>query len=207
VVLVFSAITAGQAWSQEGPQVLQVEEDWELVVANPDSGNTAPQVTCTISPYPHLDNLHSVIEINHKTVPSFAAGGFHLQTWAGEYNLTRKSLESGASLATSGEVVTWTSRMKLTDYSLSFSVRNGNSTTWGTFGGGTALYSSYGTSLDNLNGYSPDFSVENSGVGFASNRVRSLTLKRVRYTLADGSVLTDDTPRIVHESAQQLEPQ
>jgi hypothetical protein len=207
VALVYSAMGTQRAFSDTAANVVQVEEDWELVVANPDNANTAPQVTCTISPYPHLNNLHSVVEINHKTVPSFAAGGVHLQTWVGEYNLTRKSIESTASLATSNEVITWTSRMKLTLNSLNFSVQNGQSTTWGTFGGGTTLHSVYGTSLLNLDSYSPDFSVANSGVGFANNRVKTLTLKRVRYTLLNGQVITDDTPRVVHQTTQQLEPE
>lgn len=203
IALVYSAIGVTRAWSEEAPVVVQVEEDWELVVSDPDSGACAPQLTCTISPLSNLNNLHSVVEINHKTVPYWAPGGVHLQTWVGEYNLTRRSLESDASLSHDNEVVTWTSRMKLTDYSLGFAVVNGNSTTWGTFGGGTNLYSSYGTSLTDLNGYSPDFSVENSGIGFASNRVQSLTLKRVRYTLANGNVVTDNTPRVVHQLEAQ----
>ncbi len=201
IALVYSAIGATRAWSDEVPVVVQVEEDWELVVSDPDSGATAPQLTCTISPLGHLNNLHSVIEINHKTVPYWAPGGVHLQTWVGEYNLTRKSIENNSSLSHDDEVVTWTSRMRLTDHSLSFAIVNGSSQTWGTFGGGTALYSSYGTSLDDLNSYSPDFSVKNSGIGFASNRVQSLTLKRVRYTLASGNVITDNEPRVVHQLA------
>lgn len=199
IALVYSAIGATKAWSEETPSVVQVEEDWELVVADPDAGATAPQLTCTISPLSTLNNLHAVVEINHKTVPYWAPGGVHLQTWVGEYNLTRKSIESTSSLSHDNEVVTWTTRMKLTDNSLSFAIVSGNSTTWGTFGGGTALYSAYGTSLDDLNGYSPDFSVENSGIGFASNRVQSLKLKQVRYKLANGTVLTDNEVRVVHQ--------
>ena len=199
IALVYSAIGATRAWSEDAPVVVQVEEDWELVVSDPDSGATAPQLTCTISPQSNLNNLHSVIEINHKTVPYWAPGGVHLQTWVGEYNLTRKSIENNSSLSNDNEVVAWTSRMKLTSNSLAFTIVNGTSTTWGTFGGGTALHSAYGTSLTSLNGYSPDFSVANSGIGFASNRVQSLKLKCVRYTLANGNVVTDNTVRVVHQ--------
>lgn len=202
VALVYSVVGASRAWSDTAPNVVKVEEDWELVIGNPDSGNAAPQVTCTISPYTHLDNLYSVLEINHKTVPYWAPGGVHLQTWVGDYNLTRRSIEATSTLATQGETVTWTSRMRLNGNVLSFSVLNGASTTWGSFGGGTALYTEYGTSLTNLDTYSPDVSVAKSGVGYAGNRVQSLTLKRVRYTLANGSTITDDTPRVVHQSEQ-----
>jgi hypothetical protein len=196
---------AGTAFAVDPVNVVQVEEDWELVITDPDSGNTAPQVTCTISPYPQLDDLHSVVEINHKTVPYWAPGGIHLQTWQGETNLTRKSIESDASLSHEGESIAWTTRMKLTNNALAFSILNGTSTTWGNFGGGTTLHSSYASSIANLDAYSPDFSIENSGVGFASNRVASLVLKRVRYTLGNGDVVTDDTPRAVYQAAQESE--
>jgi hypothetical protein len=197
--LLLSSALSSAVWAQSLPVVLQVEEDWELVVDEADANNIAPQVTCTISPNNHLNGLHSNIELNHKTVSSFAGGGVHLQSWYGDYNLSRKSTENTNLLSTPGETITWTMRMKLEDYALSFSVRNGNSSTWGAFGGGTSLHSWYGTSLVNLNGYTPELSVANSGVGFASNRVRSLKLLRVRYTLQDGTVVTDDQVRVVHQ--------
>lgn len=198
LALVLAAWAVTSASAQQAPVVVQVEEDWELVVRDPDAGITAPQVTTTISPYNHLNNLHATFELNHKTVPSFAPGGCHLQTWAGEYNLTRKSMENSSRLSTPGETVRWTTRMRLSDHVLVFSIVNGTSTTWGEFGGGSYLFAGYGTSLDTLAGYSPDFSVENSGIGFAANRVESLVLKRVRYTLADGTVVTDNNARVVH---------
>jgi hypothetical protein len=197
--LALSVVGSNQLFAQTSPQVVQVEEDWELVVHNPDSGNVAPQVTCTISPNLHLNGLYSTFELNHKTVPAFAGGGLHLQTWVGEHNLTRKSHSNSDALASSGETVSWTSRMSVQSNAMTFAIVNGSSTTWGTFGTGTTLTSSYGTSLTNLNSYSSQLSVQNSGVGFAANRVSSLVLKRVRYTLSDGTVLTDDEPRVVHQ--------
>jgi hypothetical protein len=199
LALAYSVFGVSQVLSQSSPEVVQVEEDWELVILNPDSGNTAPQVTCTISPHSHLNGLYSTFELNHKTVPEFAGGGVHLQTWVGEHNLARKSHSDTSALSTAGETIVWTSRMSVQSNSLTFAIVNGSSTTWGSFGSGTTLTASYGTSLTNLNSYSCQLSVQNSGVGFASNRVSSLVLKRVRYTLADGTVLTDDSPRVVHQ--------
>ena len=54
VILV--ALTASPAIAAD-PVVVQVEEDWELVIATPEAGNTAPQVTCAISPRSQLDSL------------------------------------------------------------------------------------------------------------------------------------------------------
>jgi len=52
--------------------------------------------------------------------------------------------------------------------------------------------------LPNLNGYDPNASVQNSGVGFASNRVQSLVLKAVRLVTSTGEVLQDTTLRPVY---------
>lgn len=194
--LLFVTLVASPVWASD-PQVIQVEEDWELVIADPDAGTTAPQVTCSISPRSDLSNLYATIELNHKTMPAFATGGVHLQTWSGDYNLSRRDTVNSNKLSTAGETITWTTRMSLVNFAVTFSIQNGQSTTWGTFGG-NGLSASYGSSLTSLNNYSPSVSVQNSGVGYASNRVRSLTLKRVRYTLADGQIYTDDEPRVVH---------
>jgi hypothetical protein len=53
-------------------------------------------------------------------------------------------------------------------------------------------------SLLNLDTYSPDVSVANSGIGFAANRVQSLKLKQVRVTTSSGTVYIDTTQRVAH---------
>ena len=66
------------------------------------------------------------------------------------------------------------------------------------FGGQGYLQSSLPTNLTSLNEYNPKLSVLNSGVGFAANRVTSLTLKAVRGVTSDGQVLQDTTVRPVY---------
>lgn len=180
-----------------GADVVQVEEDWRLVVGEVDDENVAPQITLTIAPTQSLNSTHAVLELNHKTVPDFAAGGVHLQLWVGDTNLTRKSA-GDAVLAVDGETISWTTRMKIQGGGLSVAIVNGSSTTWGTFGG-ASLTTSYGTSLKHLNDYAPERSVANAGIGYAANRVQSLKLLRVRYTYADGGEVADNAPRVVHE--------
>jgi hypothetical protein len=80
-----------------------------------------------------------------------------------------------------------------------FEVLNGSSDTWGSFGAAGELLSSVPTTLTNLNEYSPEASVGNSGVGFSKNRVQFLKLVRVRYHLASGEVIEDGTVRTVYE--------
>jgi hypothetical protein len=83
---------------------------------------------------------------------------------------------------------------------LIFDVINGTSTTWGTFGSGEEGRFRFvvNTSLPDLSGYSPAASVANCGIGYASNRVTSLVLKRVRYTLSTGQQTEDTTARTVY---------
>jgi hypothetical protein len=87
--------------------------------------------------------------------------------------------------------------MNLQGSFLTFAIVSGNSTTWSTFGQQSALQATVTTSLGSLNGYNPNASVSSSGVGFASNRVSSLVLKKVRLYLSSGEVVEDATPRTV----------
>ena len=65
------AIQVFAASADADPTVDRIEEDWELVVTTPDSGTTAPQVTCVISPTGNLNSAHATIELNHHTQPIF----------------------------------------------------------------------------------------------------------------------------------------
>jgi hypothetical protein len=179
--------------------VAKVEEDWELVLLEPSPENAAPQVTCAISPVGHFDGVYAALELNHGTLPDYTAGGLQLQAWNGETWLTVRDYEN-STLHHSGEVVTWTSRMWISDGVLTFRVANGNSTSWGTFGSGGNIKLSLNTSLSNLNGYDPDLSVSQSGIGYGSQRVQSLKLKKVRYYDGNGNLMLEDTtPRVVHQ--------
>jgi hypothetical protein len=185
--------------AQTGPTVMKVEEDWELVLSEPSPANAAPQVTCSISPLGHFDGIYAALELNHGTLPSYTAGGLQLQAWNGESWLTVRDYDN-TTLQSSGEVVTWTTRMSLSAGKVTFFITNGNSTSWGAFGSGGNIKLSLITGLLNLNAYSPDLSVSNSGIGFGSQRVQSLKLKKVRYYDALGNLLSEDTtPRVVHQ--------
>ncbi len=199
IVLTWMALVnlAGVVKAQDQTPVMRVEEDWELVVAEPDLETTAPQVTCVVSPTDGLDGYYASIELNHQTQPDFSSGGVHLQTWAGEEPLdTEGSTEQGL-LSLESETVRWTQSMQLVGSALKFAVE-GDSATWGHFGGGGELRATVGTTLSSLNDYRPDTSVAHSGVGLASNRVTRLVLKEVRYYSAQGLLLRDTTERVVY---------
>jgi hypothetical protein len=190
------------ASAQSGNQVVRVEEDWEVVVGTPDSTTSGPQITCAISPLGNLGGKHCLFMVNHRTHPSFSAGGTQLQVWNGESLFATDKHPNTALLSTAGETVKWTMKMSLVGGQLIFDVDDGVSTTWDNFGANGLLWEAVESDLANLNGYSPAVSVANSGVNFASNRVQSLVLKKVRLVLSTGEVLEDNTARVVHQLTQ-----
>jgi hypothetical protein len=178
--------------------VIRVEEDWELAVATPDSGSDAPQVTCLISPGVDMSCTHAVFELNQRTQPSVSPGGLQLQVWRGESPLSHVETSNGAVLGQADETIRWTQRMEVAGGVLTFAVTDGHSTTWGDFGQAGELRIQRLTLRTHLNQYDPAVSAQNSAVGYAGNRVKSLALKRVRYTTATGEVWEDSTVRLVY---------
>lgn len=181
--------------------ITRVEEDWQVEIANPNASEFAPQITTVISPRSDLDHSYAVFELNHATQPGFESGGLQMQTWYGNSYIYSSRHMQAVSLSTPNEVITFTMAMTLTDRWLKFEIENGTSTTWGAFGKGLSgnLKQWWYSSLENLNQYSPQNSVDNSRVGFASYRVKKLQLKTVRYYSGDTLVRTDSTPRVVWE--------
>ena len=193
------ATWAGGLQVASADDVVRVEEDWELVVGQPDPATNAPQLTCVFSPIAEVNTAYAAFDINHHSQPSYKAGGLQLQVWSNNTPLLSDNDPDGETLSTTGETITWTQSMELSAGALTVAITKGSSDTWGTFGGGGKLKATVGTSLTNLNGYSPDVSVANSGIGFASNRVQSLRIKCVRYYKANGQAFQDSTVRNVYD--------
>ena len=177
------------------PTIVSVEEDWELVVRMPDSNSVAPQVTCFLSPTSSFDALFGAFDLNHRSVPDFQAGGLQVQLWNGDYSVDARMADDDSTMSSNAETVSWTQKMSLVNGQLVFEIVNGSSTTWGAFGGPGELQAATTSRLANLNGYDSTFSTDNSGVGYAANRVHSLVLKRVRLITDSGDVLEDTTSR------------
>jgi hypothetical protein len=170
--------------------IVRVEEDWELVVKQPDTSCTAPQVTCVISPVDHAHALHMAFEINHRTQPRYASGGMQVQLWDGERLVSHQDSPHTSLLQHLGETVRWTQCMQLQEGKLLFEIVKGSSTTWGTFGGQGYLKLAADTSLTDLGRYRTSVSLANSGMGYAANRVSQLMLKEVRVYTAKGLYAT-----------------
>jgi hypothetical protein len=180
-----------------GQDLVHVEEDWELVVAEPDANSCGPQIACTMSPLGNIDSTYFTLEINHRSAPYWTPGGLTLHQWFGESRVQSMDRQDRSVMSTSGETVTWTSVLDAQNGVLTFQVKNGRSSTWGNFRGNHFKIQSWWDG--DLNGYTPDVSVGQSGVVYASNRVRSLKMLAIRGTLSDGTTATDNTVRVVYQ--------
>ncbi len=92
----------------DGPDILRVEEDWYILVGDPDPDVDAPQIVSIFGPENPLTGIHSVFELNHGTQPDFADGGMQLQCWEGNTLVGDRSQHAPAELQNSNEVITFT---------------------------------------------------------------------------------------------------
>ena len=182
--------------------ITRVEEDWQIDIGTPNPDENAPEITTVISPRGDLKKEYAVFELNNATQPSFEKGGLQLQCWYHEYHIYSSHHLNNTSLQIPNETINYTMTMSLNDASgLNFEIENGSSQSWGPFGKGLggSLKLSWPTNLSNLNQYNPQTSVDSSRVGFASQRVKKVALKAVRYYSGGTLVRTDSTPRVVWE--------
>ena len=196
LALSFTAPVFGQSL-----RVVSVEEHWELSLAQPDEDRSAPQITMVFSPDGDLNGEHFLFTLNHVSVPQYEPGGMQVQLWDDDQLVESSSAESGA-LASNEEVVRWAQRLSLEDGALKFEVLQGESETWGEFGG-ESLTVSLPTTLPSLNAYRPGVSISESQVSYAENRVVSLTLTKLVWVTEDGQVHEMSAPIAVDTSLDQ----
>lgn len=168
--------------------VVMIEEHWQLDVGGPDTSRSAPQVSMVMSATGDLNDDFFVLTINHWSHPDFSPGGLQLQRWRGEDCVASDNGGQSALLNTDGEAITWVQRLSLDGSVLKFEVVDGQSVTWGGFGNTGLLQMNVSTELTRLNNYLPAVSLTESGIGYAGNRVSSLTLQKLRWQTADGQV-------------------
>ena len=196
-VLMVSATPA--VWASPHGTVIRVEEDWVLVLNQPDDAVTAPQFHTVMSPFGSLDAVFAQVTWNYRELPDFTAGGLQIQAWNGGSFIVERSFGSN-KMSDKAETVSWTQELETNGSQLSFTIRDGQSTTWGSFGYPANNMKIQGTfGITDLNGYDPDMSSGYSGISFGSNRVQKLVLNEVRYYDASGLLWVDSAPRVVFQ--------
>ena len=103
------------------------------MIGDPQVNDNGPQITCTISPA-DMDTAYCAFDLNYHTQPEYQAGGLQIHTWDPSDPIEYANSQHTAIMETSGETVTWTSRMTWNDGSLNFRIANGQSQTWNQFG-------------------------------------------------------------------------
>ncbi len=175
--------------------VVRVEEDWTLVLNEPNNDVQAPQFHTLMAPGRDLGFFFFQVCWNYQELPEFQAGGMQLQSWDHEEPVSdhRVALDE---LSTAAETIRWTQVLETNGSVLSLEIVNGSSTSWGSFGGGD-MRSEGGVHAENLNQYSTDVSVDNSLITYGSNRVDSMIITEVRRYGPNGLLSVDSTPKVV----------
>jgi len=181
-----------------GQDIVHVEEDWQLVLGQPDPNTVGPQVATTMSPLGDITSTFFTFEINHRSAPYWTPGGLTIHQWSGDWRVQSFDRTDRTVMDTANETLSWTQILDAQNGTLTFQVKNGSSTTWGPFGYSNLFKLSTAWGANNINGYTPDVSVSQSGVAFAGNRVQSLKITTIRVKLSDGTSYTDNTQRTVH---------
>jgi hypothetical protein len=186
----------------ESERVVQVEEHWELTLGHPDQERSAPQTTMVISPSDNLEGIHFFFTLNHANVPSYEPGGMQIQAWDGQVLQESHLGNKLGTHAYANEVVRWVQRMTIADGNLEFRIAEGESETWGSFGGDD-LAIQVPTELSSLNGYRPGVGLTESQVSYAENRVESLILTKLVWVTEDGTVHEMNAPIAIDTSLDQ----
>jgi hypothetical protein len=178
--------------------VYRIEEDWQLVLNEPQPLVSAPQFHTVMSPFGSLSGYYALVIWNYRenAEGDVELGGLQIQDWNGESQLGRNSVGT-AALSTTAETVTWTQRLSVNSTQYTFEILNGHSETWGNFGEDMRVCRSPGWS--DLSSYSTDVSASNSWITYGANRVNHLAITQVRRYKMSGAVVVDSTPRVVYE--------
>ncbi len=184
---VFAALPACLAADSS---IYKIEEDWEMVIHEPDPANHSPQVTFYTSPSWNLDDVYFQLQMNYAADKEFSGGGFHVASVQNDQILDEARSVTRRVLATDGDHIRWTSVMAVIHNKLLFAVRDGHATEWGNFGGPDYLVKMTASPVPDLAEYHPQQSLDNVDIGFGANRVQSVKLLQVRVFYTDGRIVT-----------------
>lgn len=185
-----------------GTVIVRVEEDWEVVLLEPEMDLTSPQFHTVMSPFGDVDEEHFQTSWNYRELDDFASGGLQTSQWHGENWSGSKEFRQD-TLSLTAETVRWTQVMRTTGSSLNFRIKDGQSQTWGSFGGAESRITTSAT-IPNLNGYRPATSAANSWISYGQNRVSILRIVEARgYDANDVLVVHDTTSRVIFQQQSE----
>ncbi|WP_144057719.1 hypothetical protein [Novipirellula maiorica] len=168
--------------------IFKIEEDWEMVLNEPDAINHSPQVTFFTTPTDEPSRYFQ-LQLNHAVDTQFSGGGFHVAAVENDQIIDQARSETRAALSSDGDHVRWTSILATVEGQTLFAIKNGHASQWGDFGGPDFLVRMNSDASLGLSQYHPQKSLDAVDIGFGANRVASITLLEVRVFYVDGSVV------------------
>jgi hypothetical protein len=171
--------------AQSVSNITRVEEEWEMEVISASDDLTAPQVVMQMAPDNANEQDFFTFEINHSSLPSVESGGLQVQTYVNNEPYSYQLSPTERTLERTREVLRWLQSMTVTEGAVEFKVDWFNSASIGRFRDEPLMSATLPASVTDLSSYSPTFSVTNSGVPYAKNRVRYLILRKIRYYSGD----------------------
>src|SRR4051812_43338710 len=90
VMLAATALTlsSGGVQAQTSPPPDQIEEDWQIIIATPDTVGAGPQMSTAMSPVADGSSPFFVFDTNYRDSPTFSPGGMQAQVWSGDQMLS-----------------------------------------------------------------------------------------------------------------------
>ncbi|TWT84834.1 hypothetical protein CA13_63150 [Planctomycetes bacterium CA13] len=113
-LLMMVLVTAAPCYADDST-IFKIEEVWELVVNEPDAASNSPQITFFISPNVGLENCYFQLQMNYAADDQFSGGGFHVGAFNDGQMKDQARSVTRRVLATSGDVIRWTSVMAVID--------------------------------------------------------------------------------------------
>ncbi|KAA5540021.1 hypothetical protein FYK55_22140 [Roseiconus nitratireducens] len=194
----FAAMLCSSATAQETSPVFMVEENWEMVINEPDVAINSPQVAFFLYPDADCSTCYFQLQMNYAAEAGYSSGGFRVGAFVDEQPVDDERSQIQQCLAWDGDTIRWTSAVAVFDGKVMMAVKDGFGWQWGAFGGPEYLVEMSGQDIHDLNHYTPETSAASVDIGFGKNRVASIHLKSVRITLADGTVRTINVDQQVH---------
>lgn len=191
------SVAFGEDPSHHHSKPYWVEEDWEMVIHEPDVKTNSPQVSFFLYPG-GTDERYFQLQMNFAAEEGFSSGGFRVGAFVDEIPVDEERSRVRGVLAWDGDKVEWTSAMAVFDGKLMYALKDGHGLQWGSFGGPEFLVSMPNEHINDLSNYDPQQSLDNVDIGFGSNRVHSIRLKRVRVVYTDGHTQTIDVNLWAH---------
>ena len=128
--LVCLLMMRGTAAAEE-PKVYMVEENWEMVLNEPDAKINSPQVAFFLHPDGGRDDVYFQLQMNYAAEDGYSSGGFRVGAFRNEVPLDEERSRVRETLKYDGDRIEWTSAMATFYGKLMFAIKDGHGAQWG----------------------------------------------------------------------------